>query len=105
MTTFPSRTKSLSVLVALAVMSSGCELILDFNRNLIDSGAGDATFVDSSADAGVDAKVDALVVPDAVSDVVFTDAPFKDTGVDATIARLGYAGHGHHARHRRGRGS
>jgi len=90
-----SRIRTFAVAVSiltLGTLSAGCELAVDFNRALIEGGT-DAAFFDAG-DAGtsaVDAGVDALPVPDAVADVVFSDAsPVNadaraDAATDATV--------------------
>ena len=78
MTTFDS-TKSPAVTFALvalfAPLASGCELILNFNRGLIDGGGVDVAFNDAAlSDAGLDGSADALIVPEAASDALLGDA-------------------------------
>jgi hypothetical protein len=73
------------VLAVLCGGSGGCQLIVDFNRGLIDSGTVDGSFFDAG-DAGFDAGVDALGVPDAQGDVLFLDGPV-DAGMDASDGR------------------
>ena len=87
----------------LAVASTGCEILLSFNRALIDSGIeggldGPSGLVDAGFDAGdaSDAAVDALIVPDAVADVDHVEAsstPDAGATIDAGDAGHGDAGH------------
>ncbi len=62
--------------LVLGSLGTGCELIVDFNRALIEAGAdapfafvdaGDASITDAVSNA------DAIVVPDAVTDVVYVE--------------------------------
>jgi hypothetical protein len=78
--------KSFALLVSIAASSAGCQLIVDFNRALIDGGTVDGAFSDAG-DAAVDAGVDVLAIPDAVSDVRYVDGTgATDTGAhDATV--------------------
>jgi len=80
------RMKSVAAVVVLAALSGGCQLIVDFNRGLIDSGTVDGSFNDTGAPA-VDAGMDVLPVPDAVGDVHYVESSTSaDTGAhDATL--------------------
>jgi hypothetical protein len=92
----PMRIKSLLVLTPVVLMlgslSAGCQLIVDFNRGLIDSGTIEGGFDDAS-ESFPDAGDDALGVPDAVGDVVFSDSSHPvdaragdaDANADATV--------------------
>jgi hypothetical protein len=89
---FVSGATGISLAVAgLAVALSGCQLIVDFNRALIEGGV-DGAFYDANFETGVDAGVDAdatidaPVVPDAVTDVVYVDG-HPAGGGDAADAR------------------
>jgi len=87
------RLLGLTVAVAsLAALSAGCELIVDFNRALIEGGVDASVFDagDAGFDAGIDSGVDALVVPEAQADVVFVDSTsdahsHMDAKVDSTV--------------------
>jgi len=85
MNTFASHTLRFGVALALTLSAGGCQLILNFDRSLIDAGvdastfdAGDATIADAGHDGGSD-----VVIPDAVNDVVFTDVVSQDSGHDS----------------------
>jgi len=66
-------------IAALGVLSAGCEIIVDFNRALIEGGVDGSFSTDGGSsvpDTGTsvpDAAVDGLAVPDAVADVVFVE--------------------------------
>jgi hypothetical protein len=83
-----TRVKCLAAVAVLAASSAGCQLIVDFNRGLIDAGTVDGSFSDTGA-PGVDAGKDALPVPDAVGDVVYVDG--RVAAHDATMDANGDA--------------
>jgi hypothetical protein len=112
------RTSNLALaasLVALSALGTGCELIVDFNRALIEGGVDGAFVYVDAGDAGdaslVDAVTDAaIVVPDAVSDVRYVDATpdahraveaatdaRHDVGVDAKVVDSTVGPDGTHA--------
>jgi hypothetical protein len=71
-----SRSLLLGALACLAAASVGCEIIVDFNRSLIEGGV-DATFTDAGDATLADSTVDVFVGTDATSDAT------GDTGHDA----------------------
>jgi hypothetical protein len=90
-----SRPLRVVVAVGFGLVTGGCQLILNFDRSLIEAGvdgqffdgtsgedagdAGDATVSDAAADVTSD-----IVVPDAVADVFFQEAA-HDAPHDVTV--------------------
>jgi hypothetical protein len=85
------RTASLAALplaFALSGLGTGCELIVDFNRSLIEGGAdGGFSYVDAGDASAFDASVpDVIQVPDSDMDVTYGDgsvSPSPDGSRDA----------------------
>ncbi len=69
-----------TISLALAAALAGCELIVDFNRTLIDGGTIEGGGGETSADTGVDTGVDGTK-PDTGTDAP-ADTSIQDTGTD-----------------------
>jgi hypothetical protein len=80
-----SSTGRVAVVLGMTAIAglAGCELLVDFDRSLIDAGLGDASFTDgASADGSNDVTLtDTSPGPDSAQDSA-NDSPVSETGAD-----------------------